>query len=204
VSKRLDPPMPWGDDDLLGIRWIRVSCFVVTTTFVALMYALGVYSKLYYVLIQINASVKELPESTYIYLGVLLFLIITGTITGIVAKFHDAANEQHTESIIPRQINRVVWMIPTTGIVLLIIEVLCENFLQMFNSWLVFPLVLSIVFTITPALVIYREDQLKSYATRLLKNKMEEAFLLSIYVTPAMVTVIMNFTLYIIYELLDV
>ena len=71
------------------------------------------------------------------------------------------------------------------------------------HSWQIIYLILSIVTIITPAWLIYREEKVKSYASRILKNKMEEAFLLSIYITPAMVTIIMYGTLYIIYELLD-
>ena len=206
VSKVVDPPMPWGDDEHFGIRLIRLSCFVFTTAFVALTYALGVYSLLYYVLIQRDASEKVPTESTFIYFGFILFLVITGTITGLIAKFYEPVNEQHSESIIPRQMNRFVWILPASGTVFIILAVIFENVHQMFglvHSWQIIFLIISIVTTITPALLIYREDKVKSYASRILKNKMEEAFLLSIYITPAMVTIIMYGTLYIIYELLD-
>ena len=92
VSKVVDPPMPWGDDEHFGIRLIRLSCFVFTTAFVALTYALGVYSLLYYVLIQRDASEKVPTESTFIYFGFILFLVITGTITGLIAKFYEPVN----------------------------------------------------------------------------------------------------------------
>ena len=65
-------------------------------------------------------------------------------------------------------------------------------------------LVISIFYAITPAIVIYRVDELKSHAYNVLKNKLDEAFLLSIYVTPAIITVIMYFTLYVIYQVLEI
>ena len=202
MSKLIDPPMPWGDDDLLGIRMIRFLCSVFTTGLFGVMYALGMYPKVYYILVEQNAAATDLPENSYTFFGVVLFLVITESITGIVAE-----NGKLPEKIIPRQMNYFLWTIPTIAIVLITLFILFEEVFYVFklaHPFQIRILVSSILYTITPAIVIYRTNQLKSHTAKVLKNKIEEAFLLSIYVAPAMITLVMNFTLYIIYQLFDI
>jgi hypothetical protein len=193
-SKVLDPPMPWGDDDLFGIRVIRCSCTVFITGFVTVMYALGMYPKLYYHLVEKNVSSTNSPEGGYIFIGLVLFFFVVGTVIGIITKVYEATNGHLLEAIVPRQINYFLWIIPTITIVMLTSHMFeLENRLQMFA------LMSSTLCTIAPAVVIHSADQVKHHSAKILRNKIEEAFLLSIYVTPAIITVILYGALCIIY-----
>ena len=200
-SKVIDPPMPWGDDNHLGIRIIRASCFVFTTGFVSGLIAVGAYPKIFYNLIDQNSSAKDLPEDNYVFFGLALFLFITATIMGIVSKFQYAANEQALNATIPRQMNYLIWVIPT---IIIVVMTLAQAITSIKDHLLQMLTILSIVFTIIPALIIYCSEELKYHSSKVLKNKMEEAFMLCIYVTPVIITVLMYGTLYVIYQCFDI
>jgi hypothetical protein len=199
-SKVLDPPMPWGDDDVLGIRLIRCSGTVLITGFFTVMYTLGMYPKIYYSLVDQNVSLTNSPEGGYIFLGLTFFLVLTGTVIGIITKVIEAASGHILEVIVPRQMNFFLWIFPTVIIVVYLPVRIFEP-VHPFEGMFI---VCSIWFIIIPALVIYFADQIKHNVSKVLKNKIEEAFMLSIYVTPAIITVILYCTLYTIYTLFDI
>ena len=200
ITKVLDPPMPWGNNDVLGIRVIRSLCIVFSTGFVTVMYALEMYPKVYYSLIEQNASSANTPEGCYNFLYLNIFFVVTATVTKIVTKVNETASGHIIEAIVPRQMNYFLWIFPTVGIVVMILLQVFElaNLLQRIS------VISSILFVTIPALVIYFADQIKHNATNVLRNKIDEAFLLNIYVTPAIITVILYCTLYIIYTLFDI
>ena len=200
MSKVLDPPMPWGDGDVLGIRVIRLVCTVFSTGYVTVMYALGMYPKVYYSLIEQNVSSTNSPEPDYPFVGMVLFFVVTATIIGMVTKVNEAASGHIMEAMVPRQMNYILWIFPTVAIVVLIlIEIFeLEDLLQKIT------VLLSICSVTIPGLVIYSADQMKHNATNIVRHKIEEAFILSIYVTPAIITVILYCTLYMIYTSFDI
>ena len=50
-EKMLDPPMPWGEDELKGVIWIRVFCWGFSIGFVIIMHLCGVHTVYYYIAI---------------------------------------------------------------------------------------------------------------------------------------------------------
>ena len=179
----LDPPMPWGDDESLGVRKIRAACFVPSIGFTSTMYFFGLYPKLYYVFIGNGISYLALPRPTFIFPGLLVFLLITCIITSLGAKFYGSSNKQFIDIIIPREMNNFLWMM----LVVLAIMLLAGGFdiFETRNRWNIFVVLISIIPLITPAFVIIKNDSLKSYVVKLIKNGLEDAFLLNIYLTPA-------------------
>ena len=206
-SKVLDPPMPWRDEDILGINIIRLAYSIFTTGFISVMYALGLYPKLYYALVEPNLVERDWGEGNYIFPGLVMFLCSTGVITAIVAKIHEEVNEKILEGIIPQQINYSFGIIHCIIIVLVTSTIfLVEVFevVTLTHLWQIFCLLAPLILTIIPAIVIYRVHQVQSYALRVIKEKLEEAFFLNIYLTPSIITLIMYSTLYILYQLFDI
>jgi hypothetical protein len=64
--------------------------------------------------------------------------------------------------------------------------------------------VVSLLYLIAPAFVLYRVHPVRSHAVKFLRNKWEDVFFLKIYVTPVLITVIMYPSLFILYQLLDI
>ena len=89
--------------------------------------------------------------------------------------------------------------------ILITIANLFEDAFYVFK--LALPLLLSNIVTlvdiIASVIVIYRADQVKYHAAKVLKNIMDEAFILNIYVIPTIITLFMYCSLYVIYELFN-
>ena len=127
-SKVLDPPVPWGDDDFLGINIIRLAYSFFTSGFGSVIYAFGLYPELYCALVEPQATVQHLAECSYIIAGIKVVLSITGTITGVVAKVYEAESNQLLDAIIAPQINYCLGIFPTILILLLILTVYLIDF----------------------------------------------------------------------------
>jgi hypothetical protein len=63
----LDPPMPWGYDDALGINIIRLAYSIFTVGCFSVMYVFGPHPKipLYYVLVERHPTNAHFPEYNY-------------------------------------------------------------------------------------------------------------------------------------------
>jgi hypothetical protein len=208
-SKVLDPPMPWGDDDVLGINTLRLAYSIFTIVLGSVMYVLGLHPKvpLYYVLVEHHLTEPHFPEHSYILAGLCVALCITSTITGVVAKVYEEANKQLLGEIIAQQINYSLVIFPTILVMLLILTVYLVDVFEVFtfmNLLEIMYVVVSLLYIIAPTFVFYKVHPVRSHAVKLLKNKWEDAFILKIYVTPVLITVIMYPSLFILYQLLDI
>ena len=199
--------MPWGDDDYLGINIIRLLYSIFTTVFCSVMYAFGQSPKIYYALVEHHEPEHHSPEPNHILAGLMVVLCITGTITGVIVKIYEVASKQRLEAIIAPQINYSLGIFPIILILLLVLVVYLTDVFEEFtliNLWQTIYVVVSLLYIIAPALVIYRVDQVRSHAVKFLQNKWEDAFYLKIYITPVVITVIMYPSLFIMYQLLDI
>jgi hypothetical protein len=206
-SKVIDPPMPWGDDDLLGTNIIPLAYSIFTTVFISVMYALGLHPEMYYALMEHHRTELYWSQTNHILPGLVVILGITGIITGIVAKVYDAANKQLLEASIAHQINYSLGIFPPILLVLITSLLYLLNFyevLTLINFLQTIHIVVSLLYIIVPALVLYRVPQGHSHAAKFFKNKREDAFLLNIYLTPVLITVLMYPSLFFLYQLLDI
>ena len=131
------------------------------------------------------------------------FCMIISAISGIAAKLHEAKNGEILQSTISLKMGHHLLIIPIITAVILVVGTLFSS-VNDSRQEIILVLVISLCFAITPALVIYRADELKSHVYKVLKNKFDEAFLLSIYVTPTIIFLIMYLSLYVIYEVLEI
>ena len=102
----LDPPMPWGDDDSKGLKWIRAIATLVTLILNSTMFGFGIYPTTYYWF-----SGQEIPSFSneamafLIYPIILIVLIFTSMITALTGKFYKLPTPRSADSDIPRQID---------------------------------------------------------------------------------------------------
>ena len=198
----LDPTMPWGDDDKMGIKWIRVIAATITLVLTFTMFGLGLYPKTYYWF-----SGQEIPsfpkESTafIIYPIMFIFLISTSIIIALATKFYKLPTPHTTDSVIPHQID---YFHMSFCFMLFLTVVLGEsNFLSASNLWNVWKIHMVVMQIGIPVLTVLKEKQLRHYTYNFFRIKMEELFFYQIYLTPTFVYFLMYITLYLIYDCFD-
>ena len=69
---------------------------------------------------------------------------------------------------------------------------------------LVFELLMTIMCVTTPMMIIMKSEKLRAYSLRLKKDMFENAFIMNIFLTPALLSICINSSLYAIYWCLDV
>ena len=194
----LDPPMPWGDDEKLGIITIRIICAILIIGVTSTLYGLSIYPKLYYLFAGLDSNdFFKQPKVSIIYPFILLFLISTSLFTFLGAKFYKFRSLQLNEVPVPRQINYFLWM--NMIFISLTIFISAFNLLSERNHWKLFRLNIIILQVATPAFVILRNDQIKKYFYNLIKDTLDQIFFMQIYLTPAVLSFVMFCILHLIY-----
>ena len=202
-ANMVDPPMPWGDNERLGIMMIRLFIGVLSIGIVSIIYALGCYPKMCYLLkLGYYTSTMEFPQNSLIVPGYLFSLQIVCLLTYLRAKYYESANNQLREGITFRQMQYFFWIV----MVLFLSWHICETFQisGLKNQWRLLQVLASISLAVAPLLVILTTKQLKSYILKILENVLHEMFLLSIYLTPAFLLLFINGSLYLVYGIINV
>ena len=199
----LDPPMPWGDDDTKGIKWIRGIATLVTLILNSTMFGFGIYPTTYYWF-----SGQEIPSFSkeamafLIYPIILIVLIFISIITALLGKFYERPIPYPVDSDIPRQID---YFHITFCFMLFLMVILGEStFLSSSKAWNLWKINLVIIQVAIPVLTVLKENQLRHYVYNFFNSKLEELFFYQIYLTPTLVCLLMNITLYLIYYVFDI
>ena len=202
-ANMVDPPMPWGDNERLGIIMIRLFTGVLSIGIVSIIYVLGFYPKLCYLFkLGYYTSTMEFPQNSLILPGYLFVLQIVCLLTYLGAKKYESSNNQLREGITFRQIQFFFWIV----MLLFLSWHICETFQisGLKNQWRLLQVLASISLAVAPLLVILTTNQLKSYVLKILENVLHEMFLLSIYLTPAFLLLFINGSLYLVYGIINV
>ena len=199
----LDPPMPWGDDEAKGIKWIRLIATLITFILTSTLFGLGIYPTTYYWF-----SGEETPSFSkdaiafLIYPLILIVLISASIITALIGKFYKLPTLDPADSDIPRQID---YFHITFCFMLSLMVILGEStFLSSSNAWNLWKINLVIIQVAIPVFTVLKENQLRHYAYNFFNSKLEEIFFYQIYLTPTLVYLLMNITLYLIYDVFDI
>ena len=199
----LDPPMPWGDDDSKGIKWIRVIATLVTLILNSTLFGFEIYPTTYYWF-----SGQEIPSFSkesmafLIYPIILIALIFTSIITALFGKFYERPVPYPADSDIPRQID---YFHITFCFMLFLMVILGEStFLSSSKAWNLWKINLVIIQVAIPVLTAVKENKLRHYVYNFFNSKLDELFFYQIYLTPTLVCLLMNITLYLVYDVFDV
>ena len=194
----VDPPMPWGDDEKIGIITIRIICAIPIIGITTTMYGLGIYPKLYYLFAGLDSNdFFQQPQDSLMYPFMLLFLISTSLLTFLGAKFYKSKTLHHNEVAIPGQINYFLWanmIFISLTIFLSIFNLLSER-----NQWKLFRSNIIIIQVATPAIIVLRNDQIKTFSYNFIKDALDQIFFMQIYLTPSVLSFLMCCTLHLIY-----
>ena len=196
-TNALDPPMPWGDDENTGMIYIRVICTLLIVGFTSVLYGLGIYPKIYYLFSGIESPNSfGQPRAATIFPVMLLILVASGMVIYLCAKFYKSRSLQLNETTIPKQLNYLVWMPMISLSLTLCLSAL--DILSVTNHWKLFRLNIAILQMATPAAIIMRTPDLKAYFGKCISSKLDQLFFMQIYWTPALISLFMYGTLYLI------
>ena len=144
---------------------------------------------------------NDIPNGTIAFNGLSMTLMIVFSITYLGSTIYKSRSINVIEQILPEFFN-VYFFIP-----LIVLALLISNLILSLvpPAWIkVSFLSVHIAQIIIPGYAISRKENVKSYVVRLLQDKLHDAFLLSIYLTPTFLFLCINGTLYLIYNYMDV
>ena len=193
----LDPPMPWGNDDNFGIKIIRLIVGGISVGYPLIIYPFEIYPKVYYDFVN-----QSHPKSASLFSVPCIVQVAIFLATMMVYKCHRKKDAQQTNSNIPHQVNYFVLV--NALLYGFILFELSFQLLYPETRWTVFQILVSLLAVTTPLAVILTSEKLSTYSIKFLKEKYEDAFLLSIFIVPVILSVCMYFSLHLLYWILNI
>ena len=165
------------------------------------MFGLGLYPKMYYGLIGQQVSESDGLIADILFRGILGLLMITCLTTWVGKMFYERVYQQKLDTMIPLTINYFLWIAVSIVAFTLLGETL--EILDFRTRWNIYQFLITAGEIIIAFAVILKSEQLKSHSARFLKNKLDDAFLLSIILIPAVLVLFIYGSLSIIYNIYD-
>ena len=193
----LDPPMPWGIDDEFGIKIIRLIAGGISIGYPLMLFPFEIYPKVYYDFLN-----QTHPRTSSCYVIPCIVQLLVFLTSMLVEKFHQKKGLQEISPNIPKQVNYFVLVI-----ILMYTFILFEVSVQLLNPntrWTVIQTLATFLSVTTPLAVILKSEKLSTYSTKFVKEKYEDAFILSIYVVPVILSFGMYCFLYVLYWILNI
>ena len=195
-TRVLDPPMP-RNDQKMGLTIIRTLVVISSIGIPSILYIFKVYPKIYYKFV----TEETVPISSHLYSSFILFLVIMFVITIIAERYYSKEAQDQMATIIPCQIYFI--LVPT----ILLNNELFEIILSAVEPAIreeIYELLTSISGIATSMIIVFSSKTLLNYATKFVKEKLEELFFRSIYVIPLLLLIFLNGLLAVVYWVLDV
>ena len=167
---KLDPPMPWNQDEYVVSKKIRITSMLLSFLFVAILFTTGGYPKIYFNLIGDKRPFSQLPILTSINSGMITTLLISYMIMLIGVKIYQTKLELTTQ---PRLFSEKALSWSIMAACLLGVGIITGFLFNMYgggNIWIalfVFQLKTTIF---TPILIIYCTPELRMYVKVTIRN----------------------------------
>ena len=199
-TKLLDPPMPWGADENFGLTCTRIIVGLNVLGYPSILFLLGFYPRIYHLGAKQNIDLENANLISWLYLGPYAVLIIMFLMLSLGAKISKNMTKDQINGIIPKEIAMFSWVS-----VLALVGVICialseDNGISSALGWKIIQLMTSIVQIVFPASVVLNVEQLKSYAVKFFKRRLDDAFFFNIYLIPTSLCCVMYLTLRIVYS----
>ena len=193
----LDPPMPWNNNENLGIKMIRLVVGIVSLGCPLILFLFEVYPRIYFDFVN-----QPHPRSSLLFTGPCIVQVIVLLTIMIAEKFYKTNGDQLTNNIIPYQVNYfLLCNILMYGYILF---ELSAQLLYPDTRWTVFQILISILGVTTPIIGILRSEKLSTYSVKFLKERYEDAFIFSIFSMPLLLSFCMYCSLNFMYWIYDV
>ena len=204
-EKMLDPPMPWGEDEERGLILIRVFCWGFAIGFVTTMHFCGIHTAYYYLAIGQGVNQSEPPMNS----GLNIFLLATCALFIAGEYYHQKNNDGQTfDPVVSRHLKFLVLSFVAAALFAAIVNILTNTptTSEQFDIWIrrknfTNVLIVEIVIAIGTFTMVW---QVRSHAMKLITNIYEQLFFLNIYLVPLFLFIVINGSLFIIYEVFDI
>ena len=197
----IDLQLEWlGSDDASRMIRVRFACVIATIGILSFTAGLEIYPELYYLLSNDSAYPLDFTLSNQIvYQGVMGLLAVSAVIIHIIEKMERSSCKLQIDATI-NGTTRFIWMGVFFCMCLLILgHVAFGQPLSGHRAhWKLYPICFSVVVMVITAIIILVSKQLKTHSLRVLKNAIDDALLLSIYIVPASIFILMYSSLYMI------
>ena len=178
-QRMIDPPMPWGTDEFLGIKITRFVTGSLVLGFICTMYAVGAYPKIYYTYIGDPVSLSELfLRGTMIITILVVLLLTTFTITSLTVKYYQRKHQDNIVTGAHYLFYPIVWMCSLSLVVLLLIE--SSNVFSRPTKLGLLEMAASLNGVLIILFVIVKTEQLRSYVKKNLENVLYEMMHLNV------------------------
>ena len=202
-SGTIDPQIPWmGENENTAIKRIRISCRSMVVAFLSICYGLGIYPDTYHVVLYDPMTQSERTKMYLVLRCPLILLNLIFIVTMIGAKLQRTTIEPNIDKVARYAIILIViFTLFSVGMVC-IAEYL--ELISRMNIYLFYLIFVSMLHIVVPPIFIILLEQVKSHTLRVLKNLYNEAFLLSIYIVPLLLVIVVHGCLSLLYHILQV
>ena len=201
-SNTIDRTNPWlGNDEASAIKRIRCGCCLGVIGFLAINFGMELYPNVFYTMIPDPLSGSNMMISNILYRGTFIMLLLISGILIVARRFYGSTHYIQIDPVLTKSI-RYIFMIAVVTIAALTIT----EYFQLMNikaSRKIYQILLSPIEIFAPFVIIFRSDQLKIHAIRFMKNTLDDAFMISIYLVPTFLFIVVNLTSYIISNFLN-
>ena len=190
-SNTIDTPIPLlSQNELLAIRQIRIVCFLLSFGFLSTTFSIGWYPLTYHVMKQ-----DQEEGTNWIYrCSIFVLLSISGILT-VAKRYYETTTDLQIDQIIPKTIRYVIILSLSTLACIIIAD--AAQLLETKKIEKIFHIIISLILIFGPLVMIYRSNQLKAHSIRIIKNKYDDFFMLTIYLVPTFTFMLINLSLYI-------
>ena len=200
----LDPPMPWGTDEKIGMACIRSILGLIAVGYPSILFGIGLYPTAYYSFAKESPGLIHTNLNTWLYLGPFTCLIVSFFVSSLGARIYRNTAKEQINDIIPRQMTYFSWLsVITLSFVICIL--LSENIgIPAPLRWSILQLMISIIQLIIPLSVVLNVEQLQTYSITFVKNILEDTFFFNLYIIPPVLAILMYVTLYFVYKVFGI
>ena len=161
---------------------------------------LEIYPELYYLLSKDSADQPDFTLSNQVvYQGVMGLFAVSAIIIHIIEKMVRSSNKLQIDATI-NGTTRFIWMgvFFCMGLLMFGHVAFGQPLSEHRTHWKLYPICFSVVVMVVTAIIILVSKQLKTYSMRVLRNAIDDALLLRIYIIPASIFILMYSTVYMI------
>ena len=188
-SNTIDTPIPFlSQNELLAIRQIRIACFLFAVGFLSTSFAVGWFPPSYYVMTQ-----DQEEGADWIYEPSIVLLLSISGILMAARRYYETTTDLEIDQIIPKTI-KCLFIFSLSALAVSIIADSAKMETKKIEK--IFQIIKSAILIFGPLALIYRSNQLKTYSIRVIKNKYDDCFMLSIYLVPTFAFMLINLSLY--------
>ena len=202
-SNTIDPTIDWlGKDEASAIKRIRCGCCLAVIGFLAINFGMELYPYIFYTMIPHHSSEPDMLISNILYRGTLILLLLVSGILITARRIYGSTHNIQIDPVLTKSIKYIFALAVATIGTMTITEYF--QFVDIKTSRKIYNILVSPIEMFAPFVIILRSDQLKIHSIRFMKNKFDDAFMLSIYLIPTFMFIVVNLTSYIIYYIVDI